>query len=211
MSDGYERLCECGDVVPRGRHGSWCSSWCQSRHEEGLPPQPPPVVSAQPPVAEPEPEDCTCGGSIPSGRRDGFCSSWCKTRDAQGLPAQSPPGLRPPTVLAPVGAAPDGEPPEPQRPRYRQRRRLIADEVEERLREAGMLETWQGAAALDLADSLDWTGGSGSARAALHRELNRQMSELLRGQSEAGSSVGGMRNELAERRARRAGGGSGGA
>ncbi len=45
---------------------------------------------------------------------------------------------------------------EPKRPRYRQRRRLIADEVEARLREAGMADTWQGAAALDLADALDW-------------------------------------------------------
>jgi hypothetical protein len=168
--------------------------------------------------------DCTCGGTIPAGRRDGFCSSWCAGRDAQGLPpAAPPPRFAPssPVVLVPGGvdgasaavggggggaAAPDGD--EPQRPRYRQRRRLIADEVEQQLRDAGMLDTWQGAAALDLADALDWAGGGGSARAALHRELNRQMSELLRGVDVAGSAVGGLRNELAERRARRAGGGA---
>lgn len=98
---------------------------------------------------------------------------------------------------------------EPRRPSYRQRRRLIADEVEARLRDANLLDTWQAAQVLDLADALDWQGGALSARAAAHRELERQMSDLLRGQDEAGSSVGGMRNELAERRARRAGGGSG--
>jgi len=111
--------------------------------------------------------------------------------------------LQPPTA-APAAAPADDD--EPKRPRYRQRRRPVADEVEARLIEAGMLDTWQGAAALDLADSLDYGGGSGSARAALHRELNRAMSELLRGQDEAGSRVGSYRDELASRRARRAGG-----
>jgi hypothetical protein len=118
-------------------------------------------------------------------------------------------------VLAPVasvsGSATGGETDEvePRRPSYRQRRRLIADEVEARLTEAGLLDTWQAAQVLDLADALDWQGGALSARAAAHRELERQMSELLRGQDEPGSAVGGMRNELAERRARRTGGGSG--
>lgn len=66
-----------------------------------------------------------------------------------------------------------------------------------------MLDTWQGAAALDLADALDWQGGSGSARAALHRQLSATMADLLRGQDEPGSKVGAMRDEVAERRARR--------
>jgi hypothetical protein len=145
------------------------------------------------------------------------------------LPAQSPPprfsSSSAPTVLAPVErvslgdggevlAVPGAQLPvpvvddgdEPKRPRYRQRRRLIADEVEDRLRQAGMLDSWQGAAALDLADSLDWAGGSGAARAALHRELNRAMSELLRGVDESGSKVGAARDELATRRARRGAG-----
>lgn len=106
----------------------------------------------------------------------------------------------------PVPVAPAPAVDEPTRPRYRLRRRLIADEVEDRLKEAGMLGSWQGAAALDLADSLDWQGGSGSARSALHRELRAIMGDLLRGSAEAGSSVGRMRDELADRRARRAGG-----
>lgn len=161
---------------------------------------------------------CTCGGRIPRGRRDGFCSSWCKTRDARGLdpqtpPPATPPPATPPTVLAPVESAPpsssSSEEPsgedEPRRPAYRLRRRKIADEVEDRLRQADLLNTWQAAQVLDLADALDWNGGSLSARATAHRELERQMSELLRGQDEPGSGVGGMRNELAERRARRTG------
>jgi hypothetical protein len=143
------------------------------------------------------------------------------------MPPQSPPplfssGTAPaqPTVLAPVGGGspppgegvadvsspPSGDDGEPQRPRYRQRRRLIADEVEARIVAAGMADTWQAAAALDLADALDWTGGSGSARAALHKQLRDVMGDLLRGQDEPGSRVGGMRDELATRRARRAGG-----
>ncbi len=148
-------------------------------------------------------DPCVCGGVIARDRRDGFCSSWCRSRDAQGLEPQSPPPLLPPTVLAPVEGGGEDE---PRRPSYRQRRRKIADEVEDRLQAAGLLGTWQAAQVLDLADALDWRGGSLSARATAHRELERQMSELLRGQSEPGSAVGGMRDELARRRERRAGG-----
>jgi hypothetical protein len=134
------------------------------------------------------------------------------------LPPKAPPPLRPPTVLAPVASdavvKPDRaqvtDEEEPKRPSYRQRRRLIADEVEARLRDADLLDTWQAAQVLDLADALDWQGGALSARAAAHRELERQMTELLRGRDEAGSAVGGYRNELAERRAKRAGGAAGG-
>lgn len=166
--------------------------------------------------------DCTCGGRIPAGRRDGFCSSWCAGRDAQGLEPQAPPprftsssgeSAPPPAVAAVAGERQPVEPPAagseppaddaPKRPPYRQRRRPIADEVEDRLREAGMLDSWQGAAALDLADALDWQGGSGSARAALHKQLRDVMHDLLRGQDEPGSKVGAMRDEVAERRARR--------
>ncbi len=156
---------------------------------------------------------CVCGGVIARDRRDGFCSSWCRTRDAQGLPAQAPPPRftsSSATVLAPVDRAPEVDAPvaepaedEPKRPRYRQRRRLIADEVEDRLRQVGMLDTWQGGAALDIADALDWSGGSGSARAALHRELRSIMGDLLRGVDEPGSKVGGYRDELEARRERR--------
>jgi hypothetical protein len=128
--------------------------------------------------------------------------------------------LTPPTVLTAVGpgatrVVAEAPPPadgtvadgdEPRRPSYRLRRRKIADEVEARLSAAGLLDTWQAAQVLDLADGLDWQGGSLSARATAHRELERQMSELLRGRDEPGSSVGSKRNELEERRKRRAGG-----
>jgi hypothetical protein len=171
--------------------------------------------------------ECTCGGRIPGGRRDGFCSSWCASRDAQGLEPSSPPprftSSSAPTVLAVAGPGPTvGDsaatspspapaggtvaPDEPRRPAYRLRRRKIADEVEDRLKAAGLLGTWQAAQVLDLADALDWQGGALSARAAAHRELERQMSELLRGMDEPGSAVGGYRDQLAERRRRRAGG-----
>lgn len=67
-----------------------------------------------------------------------------------------------------------------------------------------MLGTWQAAAALDLADALDWQGSNGSARAALHKRLADTMEDLLRGKNEPGSRLGEMRDEVAERRARRA-------
>lgn len=152
--------------------------------------------------------DCTCGGTIAAGRRDGFCSSWCRGRDVQGLPPLPPPPLVP--VPPPADAEPlapaepeSAEVDAPTRPRYRQRRRLIADEVEARLDQAGLLGHWQASTVLDLADSLDWTGGSLSARSAAHRELERQMTALTRGQDEAGSVVGDMRDDLAARRLRR--------
>jgi hypothetical protein len=158
---------------------------------------------------------CTCGGAVPAGRRDGFCSSWCRGRDEQGLPPESPPRLfgSPPPAGVTVAdaeqqAVPEPGPApvddEPKRPAYRQRRRKIADEVEDRLRLAGMLDTYQAAQVLDLADALDWQGGSLSARATAHRELERQMSELLRGQGDPGSAVSGYRDEVAARRQARA-------
>jgi hypothetical protein len=164
---------------------------------------------------DPSSGDCTCGGKIAKGRRDGFCSSWCAGRDAQGLPAQSPPPRfstsspaavvedAAPAVAPAVATATSSSEDEPSRPKYRQRRRPIADEIEDRLREADLLSHWQAAAVLDLADALDWNRGSLSARATAHRELERQMSELLRGQDEPGSKIGAMRDEVAERRARR--------
>jgi hypothetical protein len=84
--------------------------------------------------------------------------------------------------------------------------RSVEASVREQLEAVGLVESWEGAVALDLASSLDHGGQSGSARAALARELRATMGQLLRGVDEAGSRVGSMRNELAERRAKRAGG-----
>jgi hypothetical protein len=149
-----------------------------------------------------EPDGCTCGARVPSGRRDGFCSSWCAARDAQGLEPQSPPPLRPPTVLAAVAGdvVPAGA--------VRHPRPMVEDRVRETLTQAGLLESWEAAAALDLAAAIDGDAGAGSARAALHRELRSVMGDLMRGRDAAGSRVGVMRNELGERRQRRSGGGA---
>jgi hypothetical protein len=88
------------------------------------------------------------------------------------------------------------------------RRPSVVERVSETLEAVGLAGTWEAAAALDLAESLDAGGGSGSARAALHRELRSTMAGALRGVDDPASRVGSMRNELAERRARRAGGAS---
>lgn len=144
---------------------------------------------------------CGCGSAVPPGRRSGWCSSWCQAREEQGLPAEPPPGLTPPTVLTPVPTPPSAG--------TVRARRSVVDDVERRLSDAGLLDTWQAAVALDLAGSLDEGGGSGSARAALVRELRSTMAEALRGVDAAGSTLGGYRDELARRRERRTGGGSG--
>jgi hypothetical protein len=115
------------------------------------------------------------------------------------LPAQPPPGLAPvqPVTPAPPVAAPG---------RPARARTSVVERVAETLEAVGLAGTWEAAAALDLAESLDSELGSGSARAALHRELRSTMTAALRGVDDPASRVGGMRNELAERRARRAGG-----
>jgi hypothetical protein len=115
------------------------------------------------------------------------------------LPAQPPPGLAPvqPVTPAPPVAAPG---------RPARARPSVVDRVTETLEAVGLVGTWEAAAALDLAEALDNGRDSGSARAALHRELRSTMTAALRGVDDPASRVGSMRNELAERRARRAGG-----
>jgi hypothetical protein len=110
--------------------------------------------------------------------------------------------LRPPAVLTPVAARPATAPAAPRR------RWDLADRVAEALDAAGMAEGWQAAQALDLAVRIEDGSAKGSALAALHRELRSVMAEVLRGSDDVRSSVGRARNELAERRARRAGGGA---
>jgi hypothetical protein len=141
---------------------------------------------------------CPCGSPVPHGRHGRWCSSWCRTREEQGLPAQSPPGLAPVAPVTP--AAPVAAPGRPSR------RPSLVERVAETLEAVGLAGTWEAAAALDLADSLDNGGGSGAARAAWHKELRATMAGALRGVDDPGTRVGAMRNELAERRARRAGG-----
>jgi hypothetical protein len=83
----------------------------------------------------------------------------------------------------------------------------VAATVTAALREAGMAGSWMAAAALDLAATIDGSPRmSGSARAAVHRELRALMGDALRGTDAAGSKVGRYRDELATRRVARAGG-----
>lgn len=152
---------------------------------------------------------CGCGLPVTAARRGRWCSSWCEAREAQGLPAQPPPGLVPPALppLSPPGPA--AAAPTPAHPAGRAVvRRSVAERVLRDLEAAGMADSWLGAAALDLAESIDGGGfSSGSSRAAVHRELRAIMADALRGSDAPGSSVGRYRDELAARRAKRAGGG----
>jgi hypothetical protein len=91
-------------------------------------------------------------------------------------------------------------------PRPGVERRSVRDAVDQALDAAGLLGEWQAAQALDMASAIDGGGASGSALAALHRELRAVMSDVLRGVNDPASRVGGMRDELAARRERRGGG-----
>jgi hypothetical protein len=152
-----------------------------------------------------------------------FCSSWCESRAAQRLPPQPPPGLVPTTVGPAPAAADTGEgwqatapgnarhepsatvaDHRPGRPALYVRESLEG-RVLRALSDAGLAEEWGAGQALDIAATIDG-GVSGSARAALHRELRAVMGDLMRGVNDPSSRVGRLRDELAERRARRAGG-----
>ena len=142
---------------------------------------------------------CGCGDVVPSGRRGPFCSSWCQARKAQGLPPQRPPGLAPSPPSGQSSArAGSGRLP----------RGTLVDRVRATLERAGLGDTWEAAAALDLADSLEWGGLTPGGRAAAHRELRALMGELMRGVDDPGSRVGALRDEVAARRAKRAAGGA---
>lgn len=155
---------------------------------------------------------CECGEEVSpqrAARHDvssRFCSSWCESRAAQRLPPQPPPGLTPPTVIVPVDMEraavrhPSAAPP-----------LVVRESLESRvlraLTDAGLAEEWEAGQALDIAATIDG-GVSGSARAMLHRELRAVMGDLMRGVNDPSTAVGRYRDELAERRARRAGGAS---
>jgi hypothetical protein len=161
---------------------------------------------------------CECGTPLPPTGRPGrprrYCSSWCRARHAQGLEPQRPPSLLPPPRSIPNTGdpppAPGGPPPQPQPgPERREAvpppppRRALVERVRGDLEAAGVLESWEAAAALDVAAALDGYPGTGSARAALHRELRAIMGDALRGTNDTSTSVGRYRDELEERRRRR--------
>jgi hypothetical protein len=140
--------------------------------------------------------DCTCGGKIPASRGDGFCSSWCAGRDAQGLPPQTPPARFPsPAAVLSVAPAP---PPAAAVLSVEQRTRAA-------LEDAGVGDGWEAAAALNIAAAIDG-GASGTALAALHRELRAAMGSALQGTAGSDSRVQRARDEVRARRERRSGG-----
>ena len=158
---------------------------------------------------------CECGRPVAPERvrrRDRgsrFCSSWCDSREGQGLPPQEPPAgpvlSSPPSVVVPIGDGASVVVPSPAHPSQFSPPRSVASVVRRTLEAASLVDTWEGAAALDLASAMD-AGPSGSARAALARELRAVMGDLMTGVDEAGSRVGAYRDEMAERRrARQAG------
>ena len=77
--------------------------------------------------------------------------------------------------------------------------------VRARLGAVGRLDTISGAAALDAAIALDTSGVVGSARAALLKEMRTAAAEAEKGAAQPGGILGGLRDELAQRRGRRAG------
>ena len=78
--------------------------------------------------------------------------------------------------------------------------------TQKRLADAGRLDSYEGQSALSLAQRIEFrsTMDTGSAYAALHRELRAAMAEALKGSAEPKSALARHRDELAARRQRRA-------
>lgn len=130
--------------------------------------------------------NCTaCGKPIPPQTRPGRPRTKCE----ECSPSR-PRRKHAPAPLAPV---------EPQGAGHNER------VVRDRLGALGRLDTVPGAAALDAAVALDAGGVTGSARAALLKEMRTAAAEAGKGASMPGGILGGLRDELAQRRGRRAG------
>lgn len=77
--------------------------------------------------------------------------------------------------------------------------------VEATLTTAGRLDTWEGQAALHLAQQMETsTAATLSARASANKELREAMDRALKGVAATTSSVQEIRDELARRRRQRA-------
>jgi hypothetical protein len=136
-----------------------------------------------------------CGTTYTARRASArFCSERCKKRaQRNGRAGQPSPQGGAPREAALV-ALPQPEP-------------AGAGEVtasaEQALREAGRMATWEGRAALAIAQRIDASGAdSGSSYAALHRELRSAMEAAMKGVGAQKSAVQQRRDELAARRAR---------
>jgi hypothetical protein len=119
-----------------------------------------------------------------------FCGPNCRVRASRGVLAPPVVADEPLTVL-PGGASPSSG---------------LREATERRLVDAGCLDTWQGQAALDLARRIEGSAAdTGSAYAALQRELRAAMAEALKGSATPQSAVSRHQDELARRRRRRGG------
>jgi hypothetical protein len=113
-----------------------------------------------------------------------YCGSGCRARASEGIPPS----------VADAGVVPLPSPAESSGE--------LASSIRRTLTDAGRLDTWQGQAALSIAARIDAGEDSGSAIAALQRELRATMVEAMRGVGAPRSAVSAMRDELAARRRR---------
>lgn len=142
-------------------------------------------------------ECVVCGDGFEAKLRTAkYCGERCKKRarrsGQQGagsvvaLPSR-------PSAVAPVGD--DGPAAESLPP--------LVQSVVDTLAAAGRLDTWRGQQALHIAVQIHAPMDTGSAKAALHRQLDVAMGEALRG-----AGAGDLVNELEERIARKLAGGA---
>jgi hypothetical protein len=127
----------------------------------------------------------TCGKSYEAKRQTSrYCTAVCRTKASRAgvaAPRQS-------ATVVPLPSRDEG----------------LAERTETTLRDAARLGTWQGQAALAVAKRIETARmDTGSAYAALHRELRSAMAEALKGVDAPQSAVQKHRDELAARRAKR--------
>lgn len=129
-----------------------------------------------------------CGAKFETKRSHAkTCSGACRSVKAKGQVRELRPaataGRSGPVAVVPVPSAPGSS---------------VRDRVLAELVAAGREESALGAAAMLLAGRIDAGNEPGSALSALNRELRATLAEALRGSTK--SSVGALRDELAERR-----------
>lgn len=114
-----------------------------------------------------------------------FCSDRCRKRVARSR------GSRRLTAVPPVAPAVDG---------------ALVLAVRKQLGDAGRLDSWEAAAALDMARRIEAAIGAPLSQAsAAHRELRASVAAAVKGATRRKSKLQKHRDELADRRARRGG------
>lgn len=128
-----------------------------------------------------------CGGSFEAVRSTAkYCSSSCRAKASNAVKRGGP--AAPKAAPAPVADLPV--------------RNTLAEAVRNELEAAERLETFLGAQAVALAGRIDAGGDTGSAVAALSKELRAVMDAALAGAPKAADAL----DELANRRRRKASG-----